>query len=50
MGRASDGADSERGSGLGLAIVRAIARSHDGEVTAAPRLRGGLMVTTTLPR
>ncbi|WP_342589078.1 hypothetical protein [Streptomyces sp. Ncost-T6T-1] len=27
-----------------------MARSHDGEVTAAPRLRGGLMVTTTLPR
>ncbi|MEU8867805.1 sensor histidine kinase [Streptomyces umbrinus] len=46
----ADRIDSERGSGLGLAIVRAIARSHDGDVTAAPRERGGLMVTTTLPR
>ncbi|MET9353396.1 HAMP domain-containing sensor histidine kinase [Streptomyces sp. NPDC006617] len=42
--------DSERDSGLGLAIVRAIARSHDGDVTAAPRERGGLVVTTALPR
>ena len=46
----ADRTDSERGSGLGLAIVLAIARSHDGDVTAAPRERGGLMVTTTLPR
>ncbi|WP_199800626.1 sensor histidine kinase [Streptomyces marianii] len=47
---AADRTDSERGSGLGLAIVRAIARSHGGEVTALPRKHGGLIVTAALPR
>lgn len=46
----ADRTGSERGSGLGLAIVRAIARSHGGEVTAIPREHGGLVVTTVLPR
>lgn len=39
-----------KGAGLGLSIVRAIARAHDGEVTAVPREGGGLTVTVTLPR
>jgi signal transduction histidine kinase len=39
----------ERGFGLGLSIVRAIARAHGGEVTAAPRDEGGLDITVTLP-
>ncbi|WP_250403771.1 sensor histidine kinase [Streptomyces cellostaticus] len=47
---AADRTESERGSGLGLAIVRAIARSHGGEVSAHPRKHGGLIVTATLPR
>jgi signal transduction histidine kinase len=37
------------GFGLGLSIVRAIARAHDGDVTARPRDGGGLIVTVTLP-
>jgi signal transduction histidine kinase len=40
---------AERGFGLGLSIVRAVARAHDGEVTAVPRAGGGLTVTVTLP-
>jgi signal transduction histidine kinase len=39
-----------KGAGLGLSIVRAIARAHDGEVTAVPREAGGLTVAVTLPR
>ncbi|MGK5551033.1 sensor histidine kinase [Actinomadura kijaniata] len=38
-----------KGAGLGLSIVRAIARAHDGEVTARPRADGGLVVTAVLP-
>ena len=38
-----------RGFGLGLSIVRAVARAHDGDATAAPRPGGGLVVTVTLP-
>jgi len=38
-----------RGSGLGLSIVRAVARAHAGEATAAPVAGGGLRVTVTLP-
>jgi signal transduction histidine kinase len=41
---------SERGFGLGLSIVRAVARAHGGEVTAAPRDAGGLVVAVGLPR
>jgi signal transduction histidine kinase len=37
------------GAGLGLSIVRAVARSHGGEVRAEPRPGGGLIVTVTLP-
>jgi signal transduction histidine kinase len=40
---------SDRGFGLGLSIVRAVARAHGGEVTAAPRTGGGLVVTARLP-
>jgi signal transduction histidine kinase len=37
------------GAGLGLSIVQAVARVHDGDVHAAPRHGGGLIVTVTLP-
>ncbi|KQX55811.1 MULTISPECIES: HAMP domain-containing sensor histidine kinase [unclassified Streptomyces] len=37
------------GSGLGLAVVRAITRSHHGELTAVPRPGGGLVVRVELP-
>jgi signal transduction histidine kinase len=40
---------SDRGFGLGLSIVRAVARAHGGEVSAAPRTGGGLTVTVRLP-
>jgi signal transduction histidine kinase len=40
---------SDRGFGLGLSIVRAVARAHGGEVSAAPRPGGGLTVTVRLP-
>ncbi|MFE3098058.1 sensor histidine kinase [Streptomyces sp. NPDC059248] len=40
---------SAKGAGLGLSIVRAVARAHDGTVTARPRDGGGLVVTVTLP-
>jgi signal transduction histidine kinase len=42
------GPDSN-GSGLGLAIVRAIARAHGGEVTAAPRRPSGTVVSMRIP-
>ncbi|WP_419998261.1 sensor histidine kinase [Streptomyces boninensis] len=38
-----------KGAGLGLSIVRAVARAHDGDVTALPRTGGGLVVTVCLP-
>lgn len=38
-----------RGIRLGLSIVKAVARAHGGEVSAAPREGGGLGVTTRLP-
>ena len=38
-----------RGFGLGLSIVRAVARAHGGDATAAPRDGGGLVVTVSLP-
>ncbi|HEY7008367.1 MAG TPA: HAMP domain-containing sensor histidine kinase [Jatrophihabitantaceae bacterium] len=38
------------GVGLGLAIVKSIAQAHDGALTLAPRLAGGLRVTVQLPR
>jgi len=45
----ADRVGSARGSGLGLSIVRAVARAHAGEATAAPVAGGGLRVTVTLP-
>jgi signal transduction histidine kinase len=42
-------ATASKGAGLGLSIVRAIAKAHGGEATAAPRPEGGLTVTVTLP-
>ncbi|ONI70397.1 two-component sensor histidine kinase [Actinosynnema sp. ALI-1.44] len=39
----------ERGFGLGLSIARAISRTHQGDVAAAPRPGGGLDVTLKLP-
>ena len=45
----ADRVGSARGSGLGLSIVRAVARAHAGEATAAPAAGGGLQVTVTLP-
>jgi signal transduction histidine kinase len=36
--------------GLGLSIVRSVARAHGGQVSAAPRDGGGLVVEVTLPR
>jgi signal transduction histidine kinase len=38
------------GSGLGLSIVAAVVRAHGGEVTAQPRLGGGLVVRVELDR
>ncbi|MFC4465291.1 sensor histidine kinase [Streptomyces xiangluensis] len=38
-----------KGAGLGLSIVRAIARAHNGSVTARPNKTGGLTITVTLP-
>lgn len=39
----------DRGVGLGLSIVEAIARAHQGSVTARPREDGGLVVRVLLP-
>ncbi|NGN94501.1 HAMP domain-containing histidine kinase [Nocardioides sp. KC13] len=39
----------DRGVGLGLSIVEAIARAHEGSVTAQPRDGGGLVVSVRLP-
>ncbi|MEU3601366.1 ATP-binding protein [Streptomyces sp. NPDC006798] len=47
--RLTDRVGSARGSGLGLSIVRAVARTHQGDVSAEPRAGGGLTVTATLP-
>lgn len=38
-----------KGAGLGLSIVRSVTQAHRGEVTAAPREGGGLVVTVVLP-
>jgi two-component system sensor histidine kinase VanS len=37
------------GVGLGLAIVNSITQAHDGTLTLAPRVAGGLCVTVQLP-
>jgi two-component system sensor histidine kinase VanS len=37
------------GVGLGLAIVKSIAEAHDGTLTLAPRVAGGLCATVQLP-
>ena len=36
------------GVGLGLAIVKSITQAHDGTLTIAPRLDGGICVTVRL--
>ncbi len=38
------------GVGLGLAIVKSITEAHDGTLTLAPRVDGGLCATVRLPR
>jgi signal transduction histidine kinase len=38
-----------RGAGLGLSIVRSVAHTHGGEVEAAPREGGGLVVKVKFP-
>jgi signal transduction histidine kinase len=48
--RAANGrARNPGGTGLGLAIVRAVARSHGGEATYAPRPGGGSVFGIELP-
>lgn len=47
--RAPATADQSSGSGLGLAIARRVFEAHAGEVTAAPRPGGGLVITIKLP-
>ncbi|MDA1361985.1 HAMP domain-containing sensor histidine kinase [Glycomyces luteolus] len=42
-------ATASKGAGLGLSIVRAVAKAHGGEATAAARPDGGLVVTVRLP-
>ena len=39
----------QAGVGLGLAIVESVARAHDGTLTLASRVGGGLSVTVRLP-
>jgi len=48
--RLTDRVGSGEGSGLGMSIVRAVAQSHHGYATAAPRQGGGLEVRLSLPR
>lgn len=48
--RLHDRVGSGEGSGLGMSIVRAVAQSHQGYATAAPRQGGGLVVRLSLPR
>jgi two-component system sensor histidine kinase VanS len=38
-----------QGVGLGLAITKSIAQAHEGTLTLAPRVGGGLRATVTLP-
>ncbi|MBL7487726.1 HAMP domain-containing histidine kinase [Frankia sp. AgB1.9] len=42
--------DGTRGAGLGLSIVQAIVLAHDGEISSAARLTGGLDITVHLHR
>jgi signal transduction histidine kinase len=46
---AADRTAGDTGAGLGLSIVRAVARAHGGDATAAPRPEGGLRVEVRLP-
>ncbi|MFC6085862.1 HAMP domain-containing sensor histidine kinase [Sphaerisporangium aureirubrum] len=47
--RLQDRVGAAHGSGLGLSIVRAIVVAHRGEVEAAARAEGGLVVTMRFP-
>jgi signal transduction histidine kinase len=40
---------NSRNAGLGLSIVRSVAQAHDGEASARPGPRGGLVVEIRLP-
>jgi two-component system OmpR family sensor kinase len=46
--RAPETADQSTGSGLGLAIAKRVFEAHDGEVSAAARPGGGLVITVRL--
>jgi heavy metal sensor kinase len=45
-----DQSRSEPGTGLGLSLARALARAHQGDITAASTLGQGSTFTLTLPR
>ena len=47
--RAGTARTATRGAGLGLSIARALAAAHGGDVLAAPRRGGGLVVRVDLP-
>jgi signal transduction histidine kinase len=42
-------ANGTRGAGLGLSIVQAVVIAHDGEVSSAARLTGGMEIAVHLP-
>ena len=47
--RARNVADTHAGAGLGLSVVQAVARAHEGEVTARSREKKGAEFTVWLP-
>ena len=47
---ATQGLDQEHGTDLGLSLVRAIARSHGGDVSVTSHPGKGSTFTVTLPR
>lgn len=46
---AAERTGNSRNAGLGLSIVRSVAEAHDGEASARPGPRGGLVVEIRLP-
>jgi signal transduction histidine kinase len=46
---AAERTGNSRNAGLGLSIVRSVAQAHDGEASARPGPRGGLVVEIRLP-